>query len=83
MRGRGGGGRDRYKALRVNVELHVITCDLTATAPHLLASAVPWIRITVSKSPFFGLIRVGKFMYCHTISPRLGKVSLKFNVFKA
>ena len=38
---------------RVNVELHVITCDLTATAPHLLASAVPWIRITVSKSPFF------------------------------
>jgi len=35
------------------VEFHVITCDLTATAPHLLASAVPWIRITVSKSPFF------------------------------
>ena len=35
------------------MEFHVITCDLTATAPHLLASAVPWIRITVSKSPFF------------------------------
>ena len=51
MRGRGGAGQ--IQGVKVNVELHVITCDLTATAPHLLASAVPWIRITVSKSPFF------------------------------
>ncbi len=51
--GKGGGGRGKYEAQRVNVVFHVITCDLTATASHLLASAVPWIRITVSKSPFF------------------------------
>ena len=51
----GGGqrGRDIYEAQRVNAELHVITCDLTATAPHRLVSAFPRIRITVSKSPFF------------------------------
>jgi hypothetical protein len=51
----------------VKAGFHVITCDLTASASHLLVSAVPWIRITVSKSPF--LIRVEKYMYCHTISP--------------
>ncbi len=48
-----GGGRGWYKAWRVNAGFHVVTCDLTATASHLLVSAVPWIRITVSKSPFF------------------------------
>ncbi len=44
--GKGGGGRGRYEAQRVNAGFHVITCDLTATASHLLVSAVPWIRIT-------------------------------------
>ena len=51
--GPGGGGRGRYEARRVNAGFHVITCDLTAIASHLLVSAVPWIQITVSKSPFF------------------------------
>ena len=62
-----GGGRGRYEAQRVKGGFHVITCNLTASASHLLVSAVPRIRITVSKSPFFN--RVGKYMYCHTISP--------------
>ena len=48
----GGGGGDIYEAQRVNAELHVINCDLTSTAPHLLVSTIPRIRITVSKSPF-------------------------------
>ena len=51
--GRGGRGRDLYEAQRVNAELHVINCDLASAAAHLLVSAVPRIRITVSKSPFF------------------------------
>jgi hypothetical protein len=63
----GGGGRGRNEAQRVKAGFHVITCDLTASASHLLVSAVPRIRITVSKSPF--LIRVEKYMHCHTISP--------------
>ena len=29
--------------------LHVINCDLTATAPHLLVSTIPRIRITVDR----------------------------------
>jgi len=62
-----GGGRGRYEAQRVKGGFHVITCNLTASASHLLVSAVPRIRITVSKSPFFN--RVGKYMYCHTICP--------------
>ena len=37
----------------VKAGFHVITCDLTASASHLLVSAVPRIRITLSKSPFF------------------------------
>ncbi len=49
----GGRGRGRYEAQRVKEAFHVITCDLTASASHLLVSAVPRIRITVSKSPFF------------------------------
>ncbi len=48
----GGGGRGRYEAQRVKGGFHVITCNLTASASHLLVSAVPRIRITVSKSPF-------------------------------
>jgi hypothetical protein len=67
--GAGGGGRGRYKAQRVKAGFHVITCDLTASASHLRVSAVPRIQITVSKSPF--LVRVEKYMYCHTISPGL------------
>jgi hypothetical protein len=63
----GGGGGGRYEAQRVKGGIHVITCNLTASASHLLVSAVPRIRITVSKSPF--LIRVEKCMNCHTISP--------------
>ncbi len=63
----GGGGRGRFEAQRVKAGFRVITCDLTASASHLLVSAVPRIRITVSKSPF--LIRVEKYKYCHTISP--------------
>ncbi len=39
----GGGGRDRYEAQRVKGEFYVITCNLTASAPHLLVSAVPRI----------------------------------------
>ncbi len=39
----GGGGRGRYEAQRVNGEFYVITCNLTASAPHLLVSAVPRI----------------------------------------
>ncbi len=62
-----GGGMGRYEAQRVIGGFHVITCNLTASASHLLVSAVPRIRITVSQSPFFN--RVGKYMYCHTISP--------------
>ncbi len=62
-----GGRRGRYEAQRVKEEFHVITYDLTASASHLLVSAVPRIRITVSKSPF--LIRVEKYMCCHTMSP--------------
>ncbi len=62
-----GGGRGRYEAQRVKGGFHVITCNLTASASHLLVFAVPRIRITVSKSPFFN--GVGKYMYCHTISP--------------
>jgi hypothetical protein len=65
--GAGGGGRDRYEAQRVKGGFHVITCNLTVSASHLLVSAVPRIQITVSKSPF--LNRVEKYMYCHTISP--------------
>ena len=33
----------RYEAQRVKGEFHVITCNLTASAPHLLVSAVPRI----------------------------------------
>jgi hypothetical protein len=39
----GGGGRGRYEAQRVKGEFHVITCNLTASEPHLLVSAVPRI----------------------------------------
>ncbi len=60
----GGGEGQRRKGLKGG--FHVITCNLTASASHLLVSAVPRIRITASKSPFFN--RVGKYMYCHTIS---------------
>ena len=49
----GGGAVGGGEAQRVNAGFHVITCDLTASASHLLVSAVPRIRITVSKSPFF------------------------------
>ena len=63
----GGGGRGRYEAQRVKGGFHVITCNLTASASHLLVSAVPRIWITVSQKSLFN--RVGKYMYCHTISP--------------
>ncbi len=48
----GGGGGGRYEAQRVKGEFYVITCNLTALAPHLLVSVVPRIWIAVSKSPF-------------------------------
>jgi hypothetical protein len=41
-KGRSWGG-GRYEAQRVKGEFHVITCNLTASAPHLLVSAVPRI----------------------------------------
>ncbi len=48
----GGGGMGRYEARRVKGAFWVITCNLIASASHLLVSAVPRIWITVSKSPF-------------------------------
>ncbi len=47
-----GGGRGRYEARRVKGAFSVITCNLTASAIHLLVSVVPRIWIEVSKSPF-------------------------------
>jgi hypothetical protein len=38
-----GGGRGRYEARRVKGAFSVITCNLTASATHLLVSAVPRI----------------------------------------
>ncbi len=62
-----GGGGGWYEARRVKGAFSVITCNLTASATHLLVSAVPRIWIAVSKSPF--LIGLESYMYCHTISP--------------
>ncbi len=62
-----GGGEGRYEARMVKGEFCVITCNLTASAPHLLVSAVPRIWIAMSKGPF--LKGLEKYMYCHTISP--------------
>ena len=45
-------GRGRYEARRVKGAFSVITCNLTASATHLLVSVVPRIWIEVSKSPF-------------------------------
>ncbi len=39
----GGGGRGRYEARRVKGAFSVITCNLTASATHLLVSVVPRI----------------------------------------
>ncbi len=41
--GAGGGGRGRYEARRVKGAFSVITCNLTASATHLLVSVVPRI----------------------------------------